>query len=267
MRASPCATSVRLIRSRRTTSATVPSATRSSSAPRFGSAAVGECAARAQLRPCGQQHVEHDADAGEMLARKRASGLIRIDDQRGCRKSGGRQMVVGDQHLDAERGCRSDAVVAGDAVVDGHDQPWRLRRRPRRRSPASVHSRTRTGSARENRRWRPSRRARAPSRAGGGAVGVVVGDDHDLLAGGAMASASRVAAASIPFIVANGGSVARSWSSSSGVSTPRAAKTRASTGCTPEAASVCAAPGNSATHDVHQSSLLAPPRSAVRSRR
>ena len=57
--------------------------------------AAGESAARAQLRPCGQQHVEHDADAGEMLARKRASGLIRIDDQRRRRKcrrpaSGGR---------------------------------------------------------------------------------------------------------------------------------------------------------------------------------
>ena len=48
--------------------------------------AVGEMAAFAQRRARGEQHVEHDADAGEVLARKGASGLIRVDDQRGGRE-------------------------------------------------------------------------------------------------------------------------------------------------------------------------------------
>ena len=48
MRASPCATRMRLFESRRTTSATVPSATRSSSSARFGSAR----AAKATPRSC-----------------------------------------------------------------------------------------------------------------------------------------------------------------------------------------------------------------------
>ncbi len=87
--------------------------------------AVGEMAALAQRRARGEQHVEHDADAGEVLARKGASGLIRIDDQRGRRKGRGRQVMIGDQHLDAACGRRRDAVVARDAVVDGHDEPRR----------------------------------------------------------------------------------------------------------------------------------------------
>ena len=82
----PCATRMRLTWSRRTTSATVPSATRSSSAARFGSARAANAPRCAQPRAQRAQHVEHDADAGDVLARKRAARLIRIDDDRGRRK-------------------------------------------------------------------------------------------------------------------------------------------------------------------------------------
>ena len=36
----------------------------------IGLAAIGERAALAQQRPSGQQHVEHHADAGQVLARE-----------------------------------------------------------------------------------------------------------------------------------------------------------------------------------------------------
>ncbi len=134
--ASPCATSVRLTRSSRTTSATVPSATRSSSVAKLGSGRVAERPARAHRRARREQHVEHHADAGEMPARERASRLVRVDDQRRRGKRGRRQVVVGDQDLDAERGGRGDAVVAGDAVVDRHDEARRFRVRGARRSRA-----------------------------------------------------------------------------------------------------------------------------------
>ena len=53
--------------------------------------AAGESAARAQLRPQLQHRIEHDTDAGQVLARKPAAGLIRIDDASGAgRRSPGR---------------------------------------------------------------------------------------------------------------------------------------------------------------------------------
>ena len=184
MRASPCATSVRLTRSRLTTSATVPSATRSSSVAEIGLAAGPAKWPRcAQQRAGGEQHVEHDAHAGEMLPGKGASGLIRIHDQRGRRKRGRRQVMIGDQHLDAECGRRRDAVVARDAVVDGHDEARRergcgliddFRREPVAVLEAIRHEEIDDGAHR--------RETAHPDRACGGAIGIVVGDDHDLLA-------------------------------------------------------------------------------------
>jgi hypothetical protein len=66
--------------------------------------AILERAALAEQRTRREQHVEHHADAGEVLARKRAPALVGIDDQRRRRKCRGRQVMIGDQHLDAERG-------------------------------------------------------------------------------------------------------------------------------------------------------------------
>ena len=45
-----------------------------------------ELAARAQLGAQRQQHVEGDADAGQVLAREGAAGLVRVDDDVGVRQ-------------------------------------------------------------------------------------------------------------------------------------------------------------------------------------
>ena len=60
-----------------------------------------ERAARAQLGAQREQHVEHHADAGDVLARETAAGLVRIDDARRRRQRAPGQVVVGHQHLDA----------------------------------------------------------------------------------------------------------------------------------------------------------------------
>ena len=179
MRASPCATSVRLRRSSRTTSATVPSATRSSSAARLGSGARGKGAALAQQRARRQQHVEHHADAGEMLAGEFAARLVGIDDQRRVRQRRRGQVVVGDQHLDAERCRRGDAVVARDAVVDGDDEARRACRRLRddfRREAVAVFEPVGDDEI-DDGAERPE--AAHAHGARGRAVGVVVRDDED----------------------------------------------------------------------------------------
>ncbi len=62
-----------------------------------------KAAALTQQRARRQQHVEHHADAGQVLAGKRAARLVRIHDQRRGRQRCRRQVMVGDQHVDAER--------------------------------------------------------------------------------------------------------------------------------------------------------------------
>ncbi len=92
--------------------------------------------------------------------------------------------MVGDQHVDAARGRRRDAVVAGDAVVDGDDEARRARRGigdDLGREAVAVfeavrHEEIDVGAHR--------REAAHGDRARGGAVGVVVGDDDDALARG-----------------------------------------------------------------------------------
>ncbi len=81
-----------------------------------------ERAVGAQSRARREQHVEHHAHARDVLARERAARLVRIDDDRGRRQRRARQVMVGDQHVDAARGRRRDAVDARDAVVDGDEQ-------------------------------------------------------------------------------------------------------------------------------------------------
>ena len=118
----PCATRMRLLASSCTTSATVPSATRSSSASSCGWVCGVEHAAPAQFGAQGQQHVEHHADAGQVLAREAAAGLVGVDDARAPAGSVvGRQVMVGDDHLDAAPVGFGHAVDAGDAVVDRDD--------------------------------------------------------------------------------------------------------------------------------------------------
>ena len=121
--------------------------------------------------PCarGDQYVEHHADAGDVLARERAAGLVGVDDDGRRRQRRTGQVVVGDEHVDAPRVRRRHAVDAGDAVVDRDEQASGCAAPRGRRSPASGRSRTRTGWARGSRR-RPrapaarARRPRTPSR-------------------------------------------------------------------------------------------------------
>jgi hypothetical protein len=99
---------------------------------RAGCPAWAESARRtrraAQFRAQGQQHVEHHADAGQVLAREAAFGLVRIDDDARGRQRVGRQVVVGDDDFDAAPVRLGHAVDAGDAVVDGDDDVGRFSR-------------------------------------------------------------------------------------------------------------------------------------------
>ena len=85
-----------------------------------------EPATVAQVRAQRDQQVEHDAAAGQRLARERIPGQVRIDDGIGIGEHRARQMVVGDEHVDAGGARRGDTLEAGDAVVD-REQQVRLR--------------------------------------------------------------------------------------------------------------------------------------------
>src|SRR2546430_16142833 len=87
---------------------------------------AGERSALAQLGTQGEHHVEHHADARKALARERATGLVGVDDSRGARQLRAGQMVVGDDHLDAEPARRFDALDARDSIVH-RDKELRLR--------------------------------------------------------------------------------------------------------------------------------------------
>ncbi len=79
-------------------------------------------AARLHFARERRHDVERDADAGERLAGKGFAGCVRIHDRiRGWQRLA-RQMVIGDERLDAERGRRRDAGVTRYAVVDGDDE-------------------------------------------------------------------------------------------------------------------------------------------------
>ena len=128
----PCATRRRLLASSRTTSATVPSATRSSRRPAAAASPRSKHAARAQLAAQREQHVEHHADAGEVLAREAARRLVRVDDHVGIGQphvvvEQRRQVVVGDDHA----ACRWRAHAP-------RRRCWRCRCRP---SPAAGRGR------------------------------------------------------------------------------------------------------------------------------
>ena len=93
-------------------------------------------------------------------------------------------MMVGDQHFDAELRRRRNTVVARDAVVDGDYEARRerlsllddFRRQTVAVLEAIRHEEIDVGSHR--------RKSAHSNRGCGGAVGVVVADDHDFLAAG-----------------------------------------------------------------------------------
>ena len=91
-------------------------------AVKLGLGAVGKAAALAQLGAQRQQHIKHDADAGDGLAGKVAAGLVGVNDhigrgQQGLAVQHCRQVVVGHQHLQAKRARRGHTVDAANAVV------------------------------------------------------------------------------------------------------------------------------------------------------
>ena len=91
-------------------------------------------------QPAGQRghHVESDADAGQRLRCEPLAGKVRIHDRRGIRQRRPGQVVIRDQHLDAEAPGLRDSFERRDPVVDGDDQlrsqlcgnPHDLRREP-----------------------------------------------------------------------------------------------------------------------------------------
>jgi len=58
-----------------------------------------ERAVGTQPRARRRKDIEHDAHARDVLARKRAAGLVRIDDDCGRRQRRAGKMMVGDQHV------------------------------------------------------------------------------------------------------------------------------------------------------------------------
>jgi hypothetical protein len=146
---------------------------------------LGKAPARAQFGAQRQQHIEHHADARQMLAREAAARLVGVDDGRSGRQFVAGQVVIGDQHPHAQRIGARHAGHTGDAVVHG-DQPIGRAARARgseiddlRRQPIAVfeavgHQVVHAGAQR-------AQPAQA-HRAGGGAVAVVVGDDQQPLA-------------------------------------------------------------------------------------
>ncbi len=134
--------------------------------------------ARAQFGAQREQHVEHHADARQVLAWKSAARLVRVDDAGGVRQHGPRQVVVGDEHRDAEFVGARHPFDTRDAVVDGDDQVGLALRGEIDdfgREPVAVleavrHEVIDVGAERAQ--------AADADRAGRGAVAVVVGHDQ-----------------------------------------------------------------------------------------
>jgi hypothetical protein len=82
--------------------------------------AVG--AALAQFGAQGQQHIKHHAHAGQIFRCKGAVRLVGVHDTRRIRQGVTGQVVIGDQYGNAERVGRCHAFHRSDAVVHGHQQ-------------------------------------------------------------------------------------------------------------------------------------------------
>ena len=120
--ASPCRTSARLTPVSGTTSATVPSATRSSHCRRSGSGrGVAVPAGRAQRAVDADAQQEGDADGGELLVRALVVDPVGIDHRE---RLGQRQLgLVMVDHDDVEPGLArlGERLVGGDAAIDRDD--------------------------------------------------------------------------------------------------------------------------------------------------
>ena len=136
-------------------------------------------AAFAQHRPQRQHQIKHHSDARKVFAGKRAAVLIRIDDAPciGQRVAG--QMVIGNQHLDAEAVGLGHAIDAGDAVIygDNHIGGFLARSELHDLRREAVTVLKTIGHQIINRCIHRAQCTHA-HRAGGGAVGIVVGDDQ-----------------------------------------------------------------------------------------
>ncbi len=138
-----------------------------------------ERAASPQFRAQREHGVEHDADACEMLAGEGAAGLVRVDDDAGGRQFRTREVVVRDEHLDAQAARLVHAFQARDAVVHRHDEVGSaLGRHPddlRRESVAVLEA---VGDEAVHRGAEAPQRQDAHGR-GRRAVGIVVTDDEE----------------------------------------------------------------------------------------
>ena len=101
MRLMPCATSTRLLASSGTTSATVPERDEVQGTLRPAGAPWREHARGVEPAFEPRHDVEGDADAGERRAANAAAGEVRIDDRIRLRQRLTRQVVIGDQHIEA----------------------------------------------------------------------------------------------------------------------------------------------------------------------
>ena len=106
MRASPCATSVRLNAVEPDDVGDGPERDEVEQRAEIGLGATGEGAALAQLRARREQHVEHHPDPGEILPGNWQPGWFGFDDQRRVRAASRGQVVIGDQHLDPGAAAR-----------------------------------------------------------------------------------------------------------------------------------------------------------------
>ena len=144
----------------------------------MGSAADRECAAPAKFGAKREHGVEHHSNASDTLARECAAGLVRIHDAQGVGQLVAGQVMIGDEHRNAERLRFRDAFDRCDAVVDGDDEVrLALGSQPDdfRSEPVAVFETIRH----EVVDVRPeSAQGTHADGAAGGAVGVVVGNDE-----------------------------------------------------------------------------------------
>ena len=134
MRFNPCETRTRLLASSGTRSATVPRATRSRNSAAPGAPGGQPLLVEPPLQR--RHHVEGHSHARERAALEETAGQVGIDDDIGRRNVGTRQMMVGDQHVDAERARRRHSGSTRDPIVHCDDERRRATRLQLRRSPA-----------------------------------------------------------------------------------------------------------------------------------
>ena len=103
---------------------------------------------RMQLRTQREQQIEHDADAGQRLARETVARQVRIHDGVRVRQSLARKMMIGHDHAHAAFAGTLHPGHAGHAVVDGeHDVRIVDRVHQRGRQPVAVHGTVRNPEA------------------------------------------------------------------------------------------------------------------------